>query len=95
MVPHDLGGGEAYGDQRCHKAARREVFAAEPVVLRYIRWSEILIFFDHRDHPDMYSLIVEPIMGSKRLTKVLMDGGVVSTSCTSRPSMDWTLRAQR
>jgi hypothetical protein len=67
--------------------------------LWYLQWSEFLIVFDRRDHPnviphpEMYPLIVEPIVGSKCLTKVLMDGGVVSTSCTLRPSMVWALCA--
>jgi hypothetical protein len=76
-----FGGGDAYGDRRCRKVAQREVFAVEPAVPRYLRWSEFSIIFEHHDHPDMiphpgmYPLIVEPIVGSKRLTKVLMDGG--------------------
>jgi hypothetical protein len=76
-----FGGGDAYGDRRCRKVARQEVFAAEPAVPRYLWWSEFSIVFDHHDHPNMiphpgmYPLIVELIMGSKCLTKVLMDGG--------------------
>jgi hypothetical protein len=57
------------------------LFALEPSIPRYVQWSEFSIVFDRRDHPDeiphpeMYPLIIEPIVGSKSLTKVLMDGG--------------------
>jgi hypothetical protein len=72
---------EAYGDKRRLKVAHREVYVAEPVIPRYLQWSEFPIVFDCRDHSNkiphlgIYPLIVEPIVGSKRLTKVLMDGG--------------------
>jgi hypothetical protein len=46
-------GEEAYSDRRRHKEARRKVFAAEPVVPRYLRWSEFPIVFDHHDHPNV------------------------------------------
>jgi hypothetical protein len=42
---------------------------------------EFPIVFDRRDHPDniphleVYPLVVESVIGSKRVTKVLMDGG--------------------
>ena len=47
----------------------------------FLSWSESLITFDQRDHPShvtrpgCYTLIVDPIVRKKRLTKVLMDGG--------------------
>jgi hypothetical protein len=94
-----FGEGEAYDDKCHHKAARREVFAVRSVVPWYVWWSKFSIVFDRRDHPDViphletYPLIVEPIVGSKHLTKVLMDGGTVSISCTSRPSTVWASRA--
>jgi hypothetical protein len=44
-------------------------------------------------HPGTYTLVVEAIVGSKRLSKVLMDGGAVSTSCTSRLLMPWGTHA--
>ena len=50
-------------------------------MLAYLRWSESAITFDRTDHPDAiphpgrYPLVVDPIVGPKRLTKVLMDGG--------------------
>ena len=46
-----------------------------------LRWSKSTITFDWTDHPESfpwpgrYPLVVDPIIGTKRLTKVLMDGG--------------------
>ena len=48
---------------------------------RYLDWSREAITFDRDDHPDyvpnpgQYPLVVDPIVGNTRLTKVLMDGG--------------------
>ena len=47
----------------------------------YLDWSDKPITFDRADHPDhvsspgKYPLVVDPIIGDVRLTKVLMDGG--------------------
>jgi hypothetical protein len=47
----------------------------------YLDWSDNPITFDQADHPDYvpspgkYPLVVDPIIGNVRLTKVLMDGG--------------------
>ena len=47
----------------------------------FLRWSESTITFDWTNHlesiPQLgrYPLVVDPIIGTKRLTKVLMDGG--------------------
>jgi hypothetical protein len=47
----------------------------------YLDWSDKPITFDQGDHPDYvpspgrYPLVVDPIIGNARLTKVLMDGG--------------------
>ena len=46
----------------------------------FLKWSGSPITFDRSDHPDSvthlgrYPLVVDPIVGTKRLTKVLMDG---------------------
>ena len=46
----------------------------------FLRWSESTITFDRTDHPESipqsgrYPLMVDPIIDTKRLTKVLMDG---------------------
>ena len=60
---------------------RREVYTTEPAMPAFLRWSESAITFDRTDHlesvphPGRYLLVVDPIIGMKRLTKVLMDGG--------------------
>ena len=47
----------------------------------FLKWSGTPITFDRSNHPDnithpgRYPLVVDPIIGTKRLTKVLMDGG--------------------
>jgi hypothetical protein len=54
------------------------VKVAAPV---YLDWSNKPITFDQGDHPDRvpslgkYPLVVDPVIGNVRLTKVLMDGG--------------------
>jgi hypothetical protein len=54
------------------------VKVAAPV---YLDWSDKPITFDQDDHldcvpsPGRYPLVVDPIIGNARLTKVLMDGG--------------------
>ena len=48
---------------------------------QYLDWSQEAITFDRDDHPDYipnprrYPLVVDPIIGNTRLTKVLMDRG--------------------
>jgi len=60
---------------------RREVYTAEPATPPFLRWSESTITFNRTDHPESipqpgrYLLVVDPIVGMKHLTKVLMDGG--------------------
>jgi hypothetical protein len=49
--------------------------------LEYLHWFESPITFDRMDHPNniaksrRFPLIVDPLVGMTRLTKVLMDGG--------------------
>ena len=72
---------EARGSKRSTKVERREVFSAEPATPSYLKWSEAPITFDRSDHPSRVHrpgklpLVVNPIVGTKRLSKVLMDGG--------------------
>jgi hypothetical protein len=57
------------------------VYATEPATLAFLNWSGSAIMFNYDDHPDhvsqpgQYPLVVDPIIGNMRLTKVLMDGG--------------------
>ena len=90
-----FGGSTAYDSKRRQKVARREVYTAGPATPAFLRWSESAITFDRTDHPDTvphpgrYPLVVDPIVGPKRLTKVLMDGAAASTSCTPKHSTRW------
>jgi hypothetical protein len=65
--------------QRKHE--RWEVYSVEVATPAYLKWSEEAITFDRDDHPDYvptpgrYPLVVSPVIGNTRLTKVLMDGG--------------------
>jgi hypothetical protein len=69
-------------DSRCRRKLEcLEVYAAEPAMPSFLDWSRSAITFDRDDHPDrvpqpgQYPLVVDPIIGNTRLTKVLMDGG--------------------
>ena len=90
-----FGGSTVYDSKRHQKLTRREVYTAGPATPAFLRWSESAITFDRTDHPDAvphlgrYPLVVDPIVGPKRLTKVLMDGAAASTSCTPKRSMRW------
>jgi hypothetical protein len=59
----------------------REVCSVRVAAPVYLDWSDEPITFDRVDHPDYvpstgrYPLVVDPIIGNIRLTKVLMDGG--------------------
>lgn len=85
-------GAEAYGNKHHLKVAHHEVHATDPTISWYLRWSEFPIIYDRHDHPDKishqetYPLIVEPVVGSKRLSNVLMDRGETSIPCILRPS---------
>jgi hypothetical protein len=76
-----LGGSPARPSRRCEKLIRREVFNADVAKPSYLKWSEVPITFDREDHPDhvpqpgSYPLVVAPLFKSKRIHKVLMDGG--------------------
>ena len=76
-----FGGSAAYESKRSQKVARREVYTTKPATLAFLWWSESAITFDQTDHPESipqsgrYPLMIDPIIGPKRLTKVLMDGG--------------------
>jgi hypothetical protein len=75
------GGQVANASARHHKQERREVCSVKVVAPVYLDWSDKPITFDQGDHPDYvpspgrYPLIVDPVIGNARLTKVLMDEG--------------------
>jgi hypothetical protein len=76
-----FGGSPARPSRRRKKLIRREVFNADVAKLSYLKWSEVLITFDRKDHPNhvphhgSYPLVVAPLFKSKTVHKVLMDGG--------------------
>jgi hypothetical protein len=75
------GGWVANASARHRKQERREVCSIKVAAPVYLDWSDKPITFDQGDHPDhvprpgKYPLIVDPIIGNVRLTKVLMDWG--------------------
>jgi hypothetical protein len=75
------GGQVGNASARHRKQERREVCSVKVAAPVYLDWSDKPITFDQGDHPDCvpspgrYPLVVYPIIGNARLTKVLMDGG--------------------
>jgi hypothetical protein len=75
------GGQVANASARHRKQERREVCSVKVAATVYLDWSDKPITFDQGDHPDRvrslgkYPLVVDPVIGNIRLTKVLMDGG--------------------
>jgi hypothetical protein len=75
------GGQVANASARHRKQERREVCSVKVATLVYLDWSDKPITFNQGDHPDCvpspgrYPLVVDPVIGNARLSKVLMDGG--------------------
>jgi hypothetical protein len=71
----------ANASARHRKQERREVCLVKVAAPVYLDWSDKPITFDQGDHPDYvpspgrYPLVVDPVIGNARLTKVLRDGG--------------------
>jgi hypothetical protein len=63
------------------KWERHEVLTAEKAPPSFLDWSGDAITFGREDHPNripnsvQYPLVVEPVIGNSRFSKVLMDGG--------------------
>jgi hypothetical protein len=76
-----FGGSPARPSRRREKLIRREVLNTDVARMSYLKWSEVPITFDCKDHPDnvpqpgSYPLVVAPLFKSRRIHKVLMDGG--------------------
>jgi hypothetical protein len=76
-----FGGSPARPSRRREKLIQCEVFNADVTKPSYLKWSEVLITFDRKDHPDnvpqpgSYPLVLTPLFKSRRVHKVLMDGG--------------------
>jgi hypothetical protein len=66
---------------RQRKRERHEVLAAEKAPPSFLDWLEDAITFSREDHPNhipnpgQYPLVVDPVSGNARFSKVLMDGG--------------------
>jgi hypothetical protein len=75
------GGQVANASARHRKQEHREVCSVKVAAPVYLDWSDKPVTFDQADHPDhvpssgKYPLVVDPIIGNVRLTKVLKDGG--------------------
>jgi hypothetical protein len=75
------GGQVANASARHRKQERREVYSVKVAAPVYLDWSDKPITFDQGDHldcvpsPGRYPLVVDPVIGNARLTKVLMDEG--------------------
>jgi hypothetical protein len=65
------------------KRERHEILAAEKAPPSFLDWSEDAITFSREDHPNripnpgQYLLVVDPVTGNARFSKVLMDGGSI------------------
>jgi hypothetical protein len=63
------------------KRERHKVLAAEKAPPSFLDWSEDAITFSREDHPNripnlgQYPLVVDPVIGNARFSKVLMDRG--------------------
>src|SRR5438128_6156070 len=75
------GGTEAYESKRKQKLVAREINAITPVIPKYLKWSEVPITVDRADHPDRvphpgrYPLVLDPIVQTVKLNRVLIDDG--------------------
>jgi hypothetical protein len=76
-----FGGSPARPSRWREKLIRREGLNADVASSSYLKWSEVSITFDHKDHPHnvpqpgSYPLVVAPLFKSRSIHKVLMDGG--------------------
>jgi hypothetical protein len=63
------------------KRERHEVLTVEKAPPSFLDWSEDAITLSREDHPNripnsgQYPLVVDPVIGNTRFSKVLMDGG--------------------
>jgi hypothetical protein len=74
-------GPNSYESRRKLKLTAWEVMVVGPTNPLYLKWSEVPITFDHRDHlnfvpkPGWYPMIICPIVNDVKLHLVLIDGG--------------------
>jgi hypothetical protein len=76
-----FGGPTVDMSSRQRKRERHEVLTAEKAPPSFLDWLEDAITFSRKDHPNrvpnlgQYPLVVDPVIGNVRFSKVLMDGG--------------------
>jgi hypothetical protein len=91
-------GSLARPSRRREKLIWQEVLNADVAKPSYLKWSEVPITFDCKDHPDnvplpgSYPLVVAPLFKSRRIHKVLMDGEAGSTCTTRQHLTRWASR---
>src|SRR5438105_10001080 len=74
------GGSDAYESKRKQKLIAWEINAITPATPNYLKGSEAPITFGRADHPDhiphprRYPLVLDPIVRTVRLNRVLIDG---------------------
>src|SRR5436190_24315922 len=74
------GGSDAYESKWKQKLNAREINAITPITPKYLKWSEAPITFgraDHLDHipnPGRYPLVLNPIVRTVKLNRVLING---------------------
>src|SRR5438132_419102 len=75
------GGTDAYESKRKQKLTAREINAITLATPKYLKWLEVPITFGRADHPDHvpypghYPLVLDPIVRTVKLNRVLVDGG--------------------
>src|SRR5436190_19721131 len=75
------GGSDEYESKRKQNLTAREINAVIPVTPNYLKWSEAPITFGRADHPDhiphpgRYLMVLDPIVRTTKLKKVLIYGG--------------------
>jgi hypothetical protein len=76
-----FGGRTVDMSNRQRKRERHEVLTAKKAPPFFLDWSEDAITFSREDHPNRipnpgrYPLVVDPVIGNSRFSKVQMDGG--------------------
>src|SRR6266542_2055053 len=74
-------GTDAYESKRKQKLIAQDINAITPATPKYLKWSEAPITFgwadhpDHVPHPGCYPLVLDPIVRTVKLNRVLVDGG--------------------
>src|SRR3954468_11028324 len=66
---------------RQQKTSLRILMATLPLVPQYLRWSEIPITWDKKDHPyliptdNQYTMVINPLIDGNEFTKCIVDSG--------------------